>query len=298
MWIFLVLFYGVLKGAREIAKKLAMNKNSVMEVLVIYTLISFVFVIPSFPKALGLEYKFYFLIAIKSFAIFIAWICGFYSLKRLPVSVVGILDLSRIIFATMSGVLFLHEALYINQITGLFIVCAGLLLLRFKPPFLKKIFGVKDNALISSNLSGNTQSTAFFVTLAFVNCILNAFSGFMDKILMKDITSSQLQFWYMLFLVIYYFIFIIVTRTKISSSVWKNKWVWIMAFMFVISDKALFIANGAKASRITIMTLLKQSSCLVTIIGGRLVFKESNTFYKLFCAAVIIAGIILGSICI
>ena len=64
--------------------------------------------------------------------------------------------------------------------------------------------------------------------------------------------------------------------------------------MFVIGDKALFIANGMADSRITIMTLIKQSGCIVTIIGGKFIFKEKNTAYRFFCAAVIICGIVLG----
>ena len=44
------------------------------------------------------------------------------------------------------------------------------------------------------------------------------------------------------------------------------------------------------------MTLVKQSGCLVTIVGGYLVFKEEDTAYKIFCAAVVIAGIVIGMI--
>lgn len=293
MWILLVLFYSLLKGSREIVKKLAMTKNTVMEVLVVYTLISFIFVVPLVPVAFGMEPKFYFLIALKSFAIFVAWICGFYSLKKLPVSVYGILDLSRVIFATLSGVFFLGEVLKLNQIAGLACVCAGLLLLRFKPGFLRKLFGVQEEQLVVHN-SSDGRSTAFFVVLAFINCILNAFSGLLDKILMKDITANQLQFWFVFFLAVYYLIYIAVTRTKISGSTWKNGWVWLMAIMLIVGDKALFIANANPESRITVMTLVKQSACLITIVGGRLVFKEKNTPYKLFCAGVIILGIVLG----
>ena len=31
---------------------------------------------------------------------------------------------------------------------------------------------------------------------------------------------------------------------------------------------------------------------MITIIGGRIVFKEKRTLYKMVCAAVIIAGIV------
>ena len=41
IWMSLVLLYGLLKGARELAKKKAMESNSVMEVLFLYTLLSF-----------------------------------------------------------------------------------------------------------------------------------------------------------------------------------------------------------------------------------------------------------------
>lgn len=314
-WILLVLLYGLLKGAREIAKKKAMEINSVMEVLVAYTVLSFIMVIPQARNAGGLELKYYFLIAVKSFCMFIAWICSFNSLKKLPVSLFGILSLSRVLFATLLGVLFLHEEMGILQIFGLVFVCSGLLLLKFNP--LKVIQNRKTNRLqiseeneikndaggqnngevlqLSFISSDNQQKIgAVFVILAFISCIMNSLSGFMDKILMKNITSSQLQFWYMLFIVLYYSVYIIIKREKISLSVIKNKWVLLLAVMFVIGDKALFIANGNPQSKVTVMTLIKQSACLVTIIGGKLIFNEKNITYKLFCAAIIIFGIVLG----
>jgi radical SAM protein with 4Fe4S-binding SPASM domain len=79
---------------------------------------SFVMVIPEIRNAGGLAYWQYLLIALKSFVIFIAWICSFYAIKRLPVSVMGILDLSRVLFATLMGVVFLHETMKFNQIIG------------------------------------------------------------------------------------------------------------------------------------------------------------------------------------
>ena len=300
-WIFLVLLYGILKGGREIAKKKAMNTNTVMEVLVAYTALSFILVVPQAKDAGGMEPKFYFLVALKAFAIFLAWICSFRSLKFLPVSLYGILSLSRILFATLLGVLILHETLGIFQILGLILVSAGLLLLKFKPKSKKRTAAAADASSLedAQNPEMPTQipvreTTAFFVALAFLSCIFNSISGFMDKILMKDITSSQLQFWYMLFLVSYYVIYLLVKREKISFSVLKNKWVWLLAVMFVIGDKALFIANGNPESRITVMTLLKQSACIITILGGKFIFKEKGIGYKLFCASIIITGIVLG----
>lgn len=282
-WILLVLLYGLLKGAREIAKKKAMETNSVMEVLVVYTLLSFLFVIPEAPEAGGVAPRQLAFIALKSFVIFLAWICSFRSLKKLPVSLFGILDLSRVLFATFFGAVILGEDMGPWQVAGLVVVCAGLVMLKFRPRKAETV-AVREP----------TPATTLYVILALLSCMLNAVSGFLDKVLMKDISSAQLQFWYMLFLLSFYLIYVLATREKIRSSVWKNWWVWLLALMFVIGDKALFIANGYPESKITVMTLIKQSGCIVAILGGKFIFKEKNTTWRLICALVIIAGIVMG----
>ena len=111
---------------------------------------------------------------------------------------------------------------------------------------------------------------------------------------MKNISSSQLQFWYMLFLVLYYLIYILCSHTRIRKEVWKNGWIWLLAILFVIADRSLFLANANPESRISIMTLIKQSGCIVTILAGKFIFHEKNIGYKLICAAVIIAGIVVA----
>lgn len=286
MWMWLVLLYGVFKGFREVVKKKALEKNSTMEVLFMYTLIAFLMVLPDVHNAFGMEPKYYAYIALKSFVIFLAWMFSFKAIKKMPISLYGVLDLSRVLFATLLGVVVLQEVLGTFQVIGLMLVCLGLLLLKYKPGALKKDKNKTD---------GGEAVDVKLVILAFASCLLNAVSGLMDKILMKDINSSQLQFWYMLFLVLMYLAFILVTRTPVHiGSVVKNYWIWILSILFVIADRALFVANGMADSRITVMTLIKQSGCIVTILAGRFLFHEKNTGHKLVCAVIIIAGIMLG----
>ncbi len=290
-WILLTLVYGLLKGGREIAKKKAMGKSTVMEVLLIYTLIGFLMVVPRAPHAMGLAPIYYGLIAIKSFVIFLAWILSFRALKHLPVSLYGILDLSRVLLATLLGVIVLHEVLVWNQFLGLALVAFGLLSLKIR------LFGKKPETASSSakaSSSDESGNPTRFILMAFGSCMLNAVSGLMDKLLMRHISGAQLQFWYMLFLLLFYLVYVLVSRTKISRSVWKNGWIWLLAIMFVIGDAALFAANGISGSRVTIMTLIKQSGCFVTIVGGKLFFHEKDIGYRLFCAAIIFSGIILS----
>ena len=281
-WMIYTLFYGVVKGGREIVKKKALEKSTVFEVLFFYTLFGFIFLLPTLPFVLGMTPLQYLLTAVKAFVIFIAWICGFKAIEKIPVSVFGILDLSRVIFATLLGVFVLHETLKGTQIAGLVVVAGGLLLLKF---------GTKKQP---------EETSALYVFMALFSCLLNAVSGLMDKILTNMdlpiyMTPSQLQFWYMFFLTCFYAAYFLLSRTKadVKGAV-KNYWIWILSVLFILADRALFIANQSPDSKVTVMTLIKQSGCIVTILGGRLVFKEKNIVHKLICAAVIVAGIVIG----
>ncbi len=285
LWIFLVLLYGILKGAREILKKKALEKNSTIEVLFVYTLLSFLIVLPDAGNAAGMELRFYFYIAAKSFVIFLAWMCSFKAIRKMPISLYGVLDLSRVMFATLLGVIVLHEVLSGYQVVGLLFVSAGLLLLKYRPRRGQR-----------AETEQAAQGVGFvYVVMAFASCMLNALSGLLDKILMRDISSAQLQFWYMLFLVLFYLLYILLTRTPVDlKSAVRNRWVWMLSILFVIADRALFIANGMPGSRITVMTLLKQAGCVVTILAGKYLFREKDTAHKMVCALIIIAGIVIG----
>ncbi|MCR4675872.1 MAG: EamA family transporter [Sphaerochaetaceae bacterium] len=283
MWIALVVFYGIAKGVRETIKKKALETSTVLEVLVVYTVLSFLFCLPQAPQAMGLEGMQYVWIAVKAFFVFLAWVCGFKALSNLPISIYGVIDLSGVIFSTLLGVIVLGESLNVYQILGLLIMISGFLLLRLRRSTSLDESGKKE-----------TGNMGLMVLLAFACCLFNSFSGLMDKILMKNMNSSQMQFFFMLFLVLYYLIYVLISHTKIRLSVFKNVWVYVMAILFVAGDKALFMANADPASRVTVMTLIKQVGTIVAIISGRLVFREEQVGYRLFCACIILAGIVIG----
>lgn len=294
MWIFLVFVYGIIKGLREICKKKSLEKNSVTEVLLVYTFLSLLICTPQIPNAVGLTVNQYLWIALKSFVIFIAWMAGFKAIKKLPISLCGVLDLSRVLFASLLGVVVLGEKITFFKGIGLLFVSMGLLFLKFNP-FLKrdKLSSSESNSIAITEEQKKSSNT-FFICLAFLSCILNAVSGLLDKILMKEMNSSQLQFWYTFFLVVYYSIYALVRRVKINKGIWKNIWVWFLAVGIIVMDKALFIANGYPESQVTIMTMIKQSSVIIAILSGKFIFREKNILQKMICAAIIIIGILIG----
>lgn len=290
-WIFLIILYGIFKGLREALKKKAMETNSVLEVLFFYTFIAFLMTIPFSKDIFSISIKYHIAIFIKSFVIFIAWLCALNSIKRLPLSVYSVMDMGRMIFSILFGILFLGEELGYLQVIGMALVTIGITLVNLK----------------SKKHSGENV-TLKVIPLVLVSCILNALSGTLDKFLLSAspdrwlfgeeiLTASQMQFWYMLYLTLLYGIYILIKREKINiKKCIKCPWIYILSLLFIVADRALFIANSDPNSKVVIMTLLKQSSVLVSILLGRIIYKEKNILYRTLCALLIIAGIIISVI--
>lgn len=279
LWVWLVLLYGLLRGTRDIIKKKALQISTTMEVLFFYTFLSFLMVSYEGKSALNMEMSYLWLVAIKSLMVFTAWLCSFSAIKKLPVSFYGVIELSSVVFATLMGVCCLGENMTIFRTIGMLVVMAGLFLVNRK----------KDVA------NSENRITFKYTALALLSCLFNSISGVMDKVLMQHMESGQLQFWFMLIMTVMYLGFLVVSRTKIKiSCLWKNPWIIILSVLFVIGDRALFYANSMAASQVTIMTLLKRSSCFVTILGGAIFFKEKNIAYRFCCGLIVLAGIVIG----
>lgn len=277
LWIVFVFIYSILKGSRDGMKKAALKKSSLYEVLFFYTLIGVIFALPYLPEAVGLSPLYVFFIFIKSAVVCTAWGFSCAALRKMSVSLYGIIDLSRMIFSTALGVFILGEAFTLNKALGVTIVIIGLFLVNLKK-------------------TGEAKTTTFPVVLAaFLNCFFNALSGTMDKVLMRYMSSGQLQFWFMLFMTLIYGAVILVRHEKISvKNTAKNYWIPLMSLSLVIGDKLLFEANASPLSEVTLMTVIKQSSVLVSVLTGWLVFKEKNILYKLMCAVIVLFGIFVA----
>lgn len=293
LWVILILIYGIFKGLREALKKKAMETNSIVEVLFFYTLFAFLMTIPMSVSSdlFDVSLKYHLVLVVKAGIIFAAWLCALNSIKRLPLSVYSVMDMGRIIFAILLGVILLDEKLGIFQILGICLVIVGITLVN-----LKTKQGVDEKA------------SKRVILLVAISGLLNSVSSVMDKWLLskepnrfffgnETIDSSQLQFWYMLYLVAFYALYILIKREKINVvKCIKCPWIWILSLLFVVADKCLFIANSDPNSTVVVMTLVKQSSVLVTIGMGWLIYKEKNILWRILCAVLVIGGIMLSII--
>ena len=291
LWVVLILIYGIFKGLREGLKKKAMETNSVIEVLFFYTLFAFLMTVPMSRNIFSVSLKYHLVLVFKAGIIFVSWLCALNSIKRLPLSVYSVLDMGRIVSSIILGVILLNEKMGIYQIFGIALVLVGITLVNLKS---KKDSGEKVNKTV--------------VLLVATSGILNSVSSIMDKWLLSDspnrfifgsetIETSQLQFWYMLYLLCFYGLYVLIKREKINAvKCIKCPWIWLLSLLFVVADKCLFIANSDPNSTVVVMTLVKQSSVLVTIALGRMMYKENKIFYRICCALLVISGIMISLI--
>lgn len=283
MWIAQAALYGVLKGGRDVMKKLALKKSSIVEVLFFYTLLSFALLLPDTKEAIAIfdgSGVYLPLIFVKSVIIYIAWMCSFKAIENLPIGFYGLMDMSRVVITSVLSIFIFGEALTLGKVIGMVLVIDGLVMLN-----------------VSKNSIGRGEEIRLqYIVLTLISCLANSCSEIFDKWFMlpeTGVTAAQLQFWYMLFLTVLYFAHIIIKRIKIDwRMLYKNYWLILLAVMFVIGDRALFNAN--RTGEVIALTLLKQSAVVITILGGKLVFKEKNTLFKMLCAVVVVCGIVVG----
>ena len=281
IWIIFIIIFGVLKGLREPIKKKVLESVNVFTSLFVYTFAGFLMTLPTVKGVFDLTPLVAMLIAAKSTVIFFAWMLTFFAIKKVPLGIYGITDMSRVIFSSLMGILFLGEGLTLRGVISLILVAGGLYLVNKKH---------SDDT--------NTYSSKY-TWMIMLSCFLNAVSGTLDKVIMStgDVTSSALQFWFMLLLSVFYLGYIIIKKENFEvKKAIKNPWIYVLSLLLILGDRALFIANSDPESKVTIMTLIKQSSAVVTIIMGRLLYKEKNTLKNLLCAGLIIGGIALACI--
>ena len=196
---------------------------------------------------------------------------------KMDLGLYGITKLSRIVFSVLLSVIFLKEIITFKIFIGILVVLLGLFL---------------SNTL--SDKSMGREKSIKLVLLFLFSCLLSSISAIIDKKILYDITESQLQFWFMFFLTICYFIiFVIKQQTNNIKETLSNYWIILAAILLTVGDRLLFVANSNPDSKVSIMTILKQLSTIELLILGKIMFKENNILKKLACLSLIFIGIII-----
>jgi len=117
LWIFLVLIYALLKGGREGMKKAAVKKSGTNEILFLYTFVGFLMTIPYYKTAFSLSGIYIFYSFIKAACCCVAGMFSLFAIKRMSVSLYGVMDLSRMVFSTLLGIIVLGEDFTVDCVT-------------------------------------------------------------------------------------------------------------------------------------------------------------------------------------
>lgn len=277
-WLWLVIASGILLGFSDITKKETFKKNSVITVLALYSIFSFLFVSFEFSNAINLGSDKILIILFKTFIVFLVWILSFTAIKNLPISVITPFDTLNPMFSIIFGVFFLNEKLALFQFLGIFVM-----LLSYY--FIGKV-GSKEVTRIFRNK---------YFYFMIISAVLNAVSATIDKIVLKTVNPGQMQFWFSLFMAIFYIVSLIFMRCagKDKSSIKFDYHIPVLSMLMILSDRVYFMALNIPSSEISIVMPLRKVSIFVSVIIGGLIFKEKNLKQKFWCICLLIFGILL-----
>lgn len=276
LWILLVLISGILLGFWDITKKKALEKNSIVSVLAFYSLFCFIFVSFEFNNAINMDKGKIFAVFIKSFIIFLSWTLNFTAIKNLPISVITPFDTLNPLFSIILGILVLNEKLAPFQ-------ALGILIMLISYYFIGKV-GSKEVVKIFNN--------KYFYFMIFSSA-LSAVSATIDKIVLKSANPGQMQFWFCLFITMFYMSAFLFERLKGKdrSPVKIDFFIPLMSLILIVSDRLYFTALNIPASEISIVMPLRKISVFVSVIVGGLIFKEKNLKKKFWYICLLIVGI-------
>ena len=280
-WIILAIIYALCVGIFECSKKKSMEKISLYDTLAGFSLFALIGAAIIDRDMYSINYNYLPLIALKTSVIVISWILCMKALKNMLMSTYGITRLSQIIYTLIMSILILGEHITIKIIIGAIITIIGLVLVNLD----------KDN---ETENTAKDKNKFKYILLLLIGVFFSSCSGIIDKIVLKNITSSQLQFWFLFLLMIFYWLIALIKQRKVEvRKIIKNKWLYISALAVLIGDRCLFIANENPDSMVSIMSIIKQLSAVESVFFGKLFFGEKNILRKLLYSLIVISGIVI-----
>lgn len=290
MWLLLAFLSAVLLGFYDAFKKESLRDNAVLPVLFLNTVFSSLVFVPFIllaywaPGALqdtpfampvaGWEAHKY--ILLKSFIVLSSWVFGYFGMKHLPLTIVGPINATRPVMVLLGALLFFGERLNLYQWIGVLLAVLSFFMLSRSGR--KEGIDFKHNKWI------------FFIVLA---AVTGAISGLYDKYLMTFLDPMLVQSWYNLYqvcimgpvlLLLWY------PRRKTST---PFRWEWTIvgiSLFLCAADFAYFYALSYEDSMISIVSMVRRGSVVVSFLFGALFFHEKNLRSKAVDLLLVLIG--------
>ena len=291
MWLLLAFCSAALLGFYDVFKKKSLSNNAVLPVLALNTLFSSIIFIPFIllshfapqmlqdsifyvPDSGGWEvHKF---ILLKSFIVLSSWAFGYFGMKHLPLTIVGPINATRPVMTLVGAMLIFGERLNLYQWIGVFMAVISFFMLSRS--------GKKEG------IDFKHDRWIWFVVLA---AVLGAVSGLYDKYLMGRFNNMQVQAWYniyQLFMMGGVLMFLWWPKRKTST---PFRWDWCIILISVFlsaADFVYFYALSMEDSMISIVSMVRRGSVVVSFLFGAMMFHEKNLRSKSIDLLLVLIG--------
>ena len=216
------------------------------------------------------------LVILKACIVLTSWICGYFGLKHLPLTIVGPINATRPVLVLVGALIFFGERLNLYQWIGVLLALASI--------FMMSRAGKKENIDFRKNR---------WIWCVAIATLTGAVSGLYDKFLMKSFNPMFVQSWFNFYQMI--------IMAVICGFIWYPKryqttpfhWNWaipLISIFICIGDFAYFTSLNDPSSMISVVSLVRRSSVIISFICGVLIFRERNIRAKLLDLGLILLG--------
>lgn len=293
MWILLAFLSATLLGFYDVFKKKSLKDNAVLPVLFLNTVFSSLIFLPFIlisafaPSWLSQQemlfvpvsgWEVHRFILLKSFIVLSSWIFGYFAMKHLPLTIVGPINATRPVMVLVGAMLFFGERLNLYQWVGVLLAILSLFLLSRS--------GKKEGIDFKRN------KWIFFLVLA---AVAGAVSGLYDKYLMKQLPPMLVQSWYNVYQVFIMCPVLLLLWWPLRKSTTPFRWNWaipLISLFLCAADFAYFYALSYDDSMISIVSMVRRGSVLVSFLFGAWVFREKNLKSKAIDLLLVLIGMI------
>lgn len=276
MWLALAFVSAFFLGCYDICKKKSVDGNAVIPVLFLNTLFCSLLLLPlvliskvspdtlsgtiGYVPSVSLETHGY--IFIKSVIVLTSWIFGYFAIKHLPLTITGPINATRPVMTLLGALFIFGERLNLFQWIGVIITIISF--------FLLSLSGKKEG------ISFHKNKWIFFMVLA---AVAGAVSDLYDKFLMQQFSSTAVQYWFNTYQCLLMLIVLLMLWYPKREKTTPFKWKWsiiLVSVFLTIADFVYFYALTDSDAMISIVSMVRRSSVLVSFAGGVLFFHEKN----------------------
>lgn len=284
MWLVLAFLSAALLGFYDVCKKYSLRDNAVLPILFLNTLFcSIIFLPMAFQTPFGgWEVQRY--ILLKACIVLSSWLLGYIGIKHLPITIVGPINATRPMLVLLGALLIFGERLNLWQWAGVMLAILSFCLLSRS--------GKKEGIDFRHN------RWIFCIAGA---AILGAISGLYDKYLMTTegglgLPRLTVQCWYNFYQagIMGVMLLLLWWPGRKKSTPFQWRWSILLISIFLsLADYAYFYSLSLDGALISVVSMVRRSSVLVSFLLGALLFQEKNLQSKAIDLALVLLSMFL-----